>query len=272
MNYYETLYIVHPSLESGRLKDIILGIEESLKKIGGSPLAMELWGKRKLAYFIDKQKYGTYVLLHYNGEGKCTGEFAIELEQNPNILAYLTTSIEKENVLEQTDDLDTQIAGKTRETQRVEPSSETATPEAKLPEVITQEKDTIDAPVDGATSEGSDGKLDIKTESKEADTTEVENKEKPVDVDEVKADDDPLEVKENESDKKDENELSGHYSSLKNPYIPRIEKNINWETTDWYKTEPHIQVPDYFYEYMSNYLTAKFDYLLGKSMIFKTWK
>ena len=112
MNYYETLYIVHPSLESGRLKDIILSVEESLKKIGGSPLAMELWGKRKLAYFIDKQRYGTYVLLHYNGEGKCTGEFAVELEQNPNILAYLTTSIEKENVLEQAEDLDTQIAGK----------------------------------------------------------------------------------------------------------------------------------------------------------------
>ena len=124
MNYYETLYIVHPSLESGRLKDIILSVEESLKKIGGSPLAMELWGKRKLAYFIDKQKYGTYVLLHYNGEGKCTGEFAIELEQNPNILAYLTTSIEKENVLEQAEDLDTQIAGKTRESQRAESSSE----------------------------------------------------------------------------------------------------------------------------------------------------
>ena len=116
MNYYETLYIVHPSMESGRLKDIILGVEESLKKIGGSPLAMELWGKRKLAYFIDKQKYGTYVLLHYNGEGKCTGEFAVELEQNPNILAYLTTAIDQNDIIEQEEDLDTQIAGKTRET------------------------------------------------------------------------------------------------------------------------------------------------------------
>ena len=36
MNYYETLYIVHPSLEAGRLKDIILGVEESLKKMGGA--------------------------------------------------------------------------------------------------------------------------------------------------------------------------------------------------------------------------------------------
>jgi ribosomal protein S6 len=42
MNYYETLYIVHPSLESGRLKDIILSVEESLKKIRSSPLAIKI--------------------------------------------------------------------------------------------------------------------------------------------------------------------------------------------------------------------------------------
>ena len=199
MNYYETLYIIHPSLESGRLKDIILAVEESLKKIGGSPLAMELWGKRKLAYFIDKQKYGTYVLLHYNGEGKCTGEFAVELEQNPNILAYLTTSIEKENVLEQVEDLDTQIAGKTRESQRTESSSErTKTTETKPTEVTTQENDTIDATADEVTSEGGDEQLDPETETKEADTAEVENEEELVEVDE-----EPLETTEIESDKKD---------------------------------------------------------------------
>ena len=204
MNYYETLYIVHPSLESGRLKDIILVVEESLKKIGGSPLAMELWGKRKLAYFIDKQKYGTYVLLHYNGEGKCTGEFAVELEQNPNILAYLTTSIEKENVLEQTEDLDTQIAGKTREAQRTESSSERAkTTETEPAEVTTQKNDSIDATVDEATSEGGDEQLDPETETKEADTSEVENEEESVEVGEAKADEEPLEATENESDKKD---------------------------------------------------------------------
>ena len=203
MNYYETLYIIHPSLESGRLKDIILSVEESLKKIGGSPLAMELWGKRKLAYFIDKQKYGTYVLLHYNGEGKCTGEFAVELEQNPNILAYLTTSIEKENVLEQVEDLDTQIAGKTRESQRTKSSPErTKITETEPTEVTTQENDTIDATADEVTSEGGDEQLDLETETKEADTAEVENEEESVEVDEVKADEEPSEATENESDKK----------------------------------------------------------------------
>ena len=120
MNYYETLYIIHPALEAGRLKDIIMRLEDSLKKMGGDPLAIELWGKRKLAYFIDKQKYGTFVLVQYNGKGKCTSDFAIELEHNPNILAYLTTNINQNDIIEQEENLETQIAGKTRESERVE--------------------------------------------------------------------------------------------------------------------------------------------------------
>ena len=118
MNYYETLYIIHPALESGRLKDIILSIEESLKNMGGSPLSTDLWGKKRLAYLIDKQKYGTYVQLQFTGIGNTNSSFGLELEHNPNILAYLTTSIDKTDVKEQEDDLDSQIAGQSRENTR----------------------------------------------------------------------------------------------------------------------------------------------------------
>ena len=124
MNYYETLYIVHPALESGRLKDIILSLEESLKKLGGKTLYIDLWGKKRLAYLIDKQKYGTYVQLQFTGEGDCISSFGLELEHNPNVLSYLTTLIEEADVAEQENDLDTQIAGQSRESQKNDDHSE----------------------------------------------------------------------------------------------------------------------------------------------------
>ena len=101
MNYYETLFIVHPALESGHLKDIVLSVEESLKNTGGKTLSIDLWGKKRLAYLIEKQKYGTYIQLQFTGEGNCTSNFGMELEHNPNILAYLTTSINKLDVIDQ---------------------------------------------------------------------------------------------------------------------------------------------------------------------------
>ena len=132
MNYYETLYIVHPALESGRLKDIILSLEESLKKMGGKTLSIDLWGKKRLAYLIDKQKYGTYVQLQFTGEGDCVSSFALELEHNPNVLSYLTTLIEEADVIEQENDLDTQIAGQFRESQKIDAHSENVNEKIRL--------------------------------------------------------------------------------------------------------------------------------------------
>ena len=70
MNYYETLYIVHPALESGRLKDIIMSIQSMFESKDIKVLSTDYWGKKKLAYLIDKQNYGTYVLVQLESSGE----------------------------------------------------------------------------------------------------------------------------------------------------------------------------------------------------------
>ena len=112
MNYYETLYIVHSALEAGRLKDIVLTVEKSLKENGGEVLVTEIWGKKKLGYYIDKQKYGTYILVQFKSDGTNNNNFNIQMEHNPGILAYMTVKIEEDGIREQAEDLDTQLAGK----------------------------------------------------------------------------------------------------------------------------------------------------------------
>ena len=210
MNYYETLYIIHPALEAGRLKDIIMSIENSLKKVGGDPLAIELWGKRKLAYFIDKQKYGTYVLVQFNGEGTCTRDFAVELEHNPNILAYLTTNIDQNDVIKQVENLETQIAGKTREIEKIKPrmdkdgnkeSSSIDIEKQKSDSSETNEKESSDGEGEQISSEIEDIKDDeseevSSKENEEQTAPEIENKKS--DSDEGKNIDLPNEENDNE--------------------------------------------------------------------------
>ena len=162
MNFYETLYIVHPALEAGRLKDIIIDVEDSLKKMGGKPLVTELWGKKRLAYFIDKQKFGTYVLIQFNGKGKCTNDFSVALEHNPNILAYLTTNINQDDVIEQEEDLETQIAGKTREAESADSSSKTKD-DQKSP--VEKGGDSAEETNEKASASGGDKNLSSETEN-----------------------------------------------------------------------------------------------------------
>ena len=145
MNYYETLYIVHSALEAGRLKDIVLTVEGFLKENGGEVVATEVWGKKKLGYFIDNQKYGTYILLQFKSDGTKNNNFNIEMEHNPSILAYMTVRIEEDGIREQTEDLDTQIAGKeakTSQSRQIEKKAEEASTEettTKLEEAPAEE-------------------------------------------------------------------------------------------------------------------------------------
>jgi len=111
MNYYETLYIIHPALDGGRIKEMVLSVNKILEKHGGASSFVDIWGKKKLAYEIDKQKYGTYILVQFTGDGLGNAKFNMELEHNPNILAYLTTRIDDEKLREQKVSLEEQITG-----------------------------------------------------------------------------------------------------------------------------------------------------------------
>ena len=100
MNHYETVYIVHPAIQEGRLNDIISKFHNKLSKLKGEVLYIENWGKKKLAYAIDKQKYGTYIMCQYSLDGQNVKEVSQELELNPNILRYLISKVESSDIKE----------------------------------------------------------------------------------------------------------------------------------------------------------------------------
>ena len=109
MTHYETMYIVHPALESGRLKDLILSVEKSMHNLGGKTTAINVWGKKKLAYPINKERYGMYILFQFQNDGKSNKEFNLGLDHNSNILAYLTTKIDADSIISDLPNLDEQL-------------------------------------------------------------------------------------------------------------------------------------------------------------------
>jgi small subunit ribosomal protein S6 len=65
MNMYETVVIINPSITDDEAKAIIDKLTEIIKTAGGEMLKVDAWGKRKLAYEMNKQKMGNYFLLIY---------------------------------------------------------------------------------------------------------------------------------------------------------------------------------------------------------------
>ena len=101
MVFYETTYILHSALQEGRLNDIISVIENKIKSLGANIVYSDNWGRKKLAYMINKEKYGTYIFVQFSLEDSDKlKELSAEFEHNPNVLRYLNIRIEEEDLME----------------------------------------------------------------------------------------------------------------------------------------------------------------------------
>jgi small subunit ribosomal protein S6 len=63
MREYEIVFIAHPDLEESALNDVTEKVKGWVTEAGGSITKADLWGRRRLAYSIRKQKEGQYILL-----------------------------------------------------------------------------------------------------------------------------------------------------------------------------------------------------------------
>ena len=68
MRYYESLYIVNPNYEQERLDEVMKTVFDKIGEYGFSMINHHVWGKKRLAYAIQKHKYGSFILLHFETE------------------------------------------------------------------------------------------------------------------------------------------------------------------------------------------------------------
>lgn len=80
MNKYESIIIINSNLEEAAIKSAITKVTDLIAK-HGEVESTEEWGKRKLAYPIQKQSEGYYVLITFSSNP----DFISELERTYNI-------------------------------------------------------------------------------------------------------------------------------------------------------------------------------------------
>jgi len=91
---YETLFIIHPDL-GGRAKEFIDRFKAIIDGQGGTVSQVEEWGLRDLAYRIQKQAKGYYVLLQYCATGRAVDELERNMKLMDEVLRYLTVRLDE---------------------------------------------------------------------------------------------------------------------------------------------------------------------------------
>jgi len=97
MRYYELLYIVNSNFERKKIDEAMKEIDSKIKKTESKIVNHIIWGKKKLAYPIQGNKYGTYVLVHYKGgDKKKLKEFDSWLKLSELVIRHMTVRLESE--------------------------------------------------------------------------------------------------------------------------------------------------------------------------------
>jgi len=87
---YEIVYIFHPTLEEERVNEKLTRFHGLIAgENGGEIAAVDHWGRRQLAYPIEDQTSGYYVVTHFSTDGALLPEFERILKLDEELLRYL---------------------------------------------------------------------------------------------------------------------------------------------------------------------------------------
>lgn len=95
MNQYEVVYIIRMGLEDEARTELIEKFKTIITEDGGTIDKIDEWGKRKLAYLIDDEAEGYYVLMQFTAGPDLPKELERNFKINDDIMRYQTVRIEK---------------------------------------------------------------------------------------------------------------------------------------------------------------------------------
>jgi small subunit ribosomal protein S6 len=87
---YETTFILEPGLDEARVNEEVAKVTQWIQDLGGELIEVQRWGKRRLAYEIDRKRDGIYTLMLYQGPGAVVKEVERRLRLNESVVRVLT--------------------------------------------------------------------------------------------------------------------------------------------------------------------------------------
>ena len=95
MPVYETVFIARQDLSEAQVKALTDGASKIITDQKGKVLKTENWGLRTLAYKINKNRKGHYVLIESDAPAEAIVEVERTMRLNEDIMRYMTIKLEE---------------------------------------------------------------------------------------------------------------------------------------------------------------------------------
>ena len=89
MNKYELAVVVNAKIEDDARAAVIEKVQNYITRFGGTVTNVDEWGKRKLAYEIQKMREGFYYFIAFESEATAPAEIESRLRIMDNVIRFL---------------------------------------------------------------------------------------------------------------------------------------------------------------------------------------
>ena len=93
MREYEAVYIIKPNFEDEKYPEKKKKYTALIQNNGGEIVSVEPWGKKRLAYEIEKLREGYYVLTRFNAGPDLPQELERNFKIADEIMRYLIVKV-----------------------------------------------------------------------------------------------------------------------------------------------------------------------------------
>ena len=94
MNKYELTVVLNVKLEDEQRAAAIEKVKGYITRFGGTVTNVDEWGKKRLAYEIQKMKEGFYYFIQFEAESSAPAEIESRIRIMDNVLRYLVVKNE----------------------------------------------------------------------------------------------------------------------------------------------------------------------------------
>ena len=94
MRQYETMVLLSPNLTEEAVEESVQNFSNQVTGGGGEVLKVDRWGKKRLAYPIQRQRHGFYYIITYTAESSVVQEIERGLRLNEDAYRYMTVRMD----------------------------------------------------------------------------------------------------------------------------------------------------------------------------------
>lgn len=95
MPFYENVFIARQDLTPAKVADLTDKFAAVVESMGGKVTKRENWGLRNLAYKIQKNRKGYYMLMNIDAPAEAVIEMERLMRLDENLIRYLTIKVEE---------------------------------------------------------------------------------------------------------------------------------------------------------------------------------